>query len=148
MSKTEKELFDYLELPTNELLEQFGKGSHVPGSGSAAALSSLIGIELLRTVCKLTQTKPKYSESHAQMEYIQNQLETNYKPKLVEIFHLDSSEFAKVSELRIARDQEVDKKRKEKLGRQASEQLKVATEIPIELCELNFKLLELSLIHI
>lgn len=144
MEQKEK-LFNYLDLPTSELLEQFGKGSHIPGSGSAAALSSLIGIELLRTVTKLTQTKKSYKEVHSQMEFIQKKLENDYKPLLIDIFYKDSEEFGKVSNLRMARDKESDPKKKEKLGRQAIAQLKLATEIPIELCQINFKLLEFAI---
>jgi formiminotetrahydrofolate cyclodeaminase len=145
MSKKQKKIEKFLELPTSKLLEEFGKGSHVPGSGSAAALSSLIGIELLKTVCKLTQSKPAYKEHHTQMAYIQKELEEKYKPKIVQIFYDDSTEFAKASEFRILRDNEKDQKQKNKYGRQAVDQLKIATEIPIELCELNFKLIEYAL---
>jgi formiminotetrahydrofolate cyclodeaminase len=145
MSENQKEIVEFLELPTSKLLEEFGKGSHIPGSGSAAALSSLIGIELLKTVCKLTQTKPAYSEHHSQMAYIQKELEEIYKPKIVQIFYDDSTEFGKASEFRILRDKENDQKLKRKYGRQAADQLKIATEIPIELCELNFKLIEYAL---
>jgi len=145
MSENQKKIEKFLELPTSKLLEEFGKGSHIQGSGSAAALSSLIGIELLKTVCKLTQTKPAYSEHHSQMAYIQKELEEIYKPKIVQIFYDDSTEFGKASEFRILRDKEDDQKLKRKYGRQAADQLKIATEIPIELCELNFKLIEYAL---
>ncbi len=30
---------DYLELPASQLLDAYGGGSHIPGSGSAAAFS-------------------------------------------------------------------------------------------------------------
>lgn len=145
MSENQKKIEEFLDLPTSKLLEEFGKGSHIPGSGSAAALSSLIGIELLKTVCKLTQTKPAYAEHHPQMAYIQKELEEIFKPKIVQIFYDDSTEFGKASEFRILRDREKDQKLKRKYGRQAADQLKIATEIPIELCELNFKLIEYAL---
>lgn len=41
---------NYLSLPADELLDAFGGGSHIPGSGSAAAFSGLMAIELMRTV--------------------------------------------------------------------------------------------------
>lgn len=145
MSENQKEIEKFLELPTFQLLEEFGKGSHIPGSGSAAALSSLIGIELLKTVCKLTQTKPAYSEHHSQMAYIQKELEEKFKPRIVQIFYEDSTEFGKASEFRILRNKENDKKLKRKYGKKALDQLKLATEIPIELCDLNFKLIEYAM---
>ncbi|MFN0279883.1 MAG: hypothetical protein ACKVRN_14990 [Pyrinomonadaceae bacterium] len=39
---------DYLALPAGQLLDAYGGGSHIPGSGSAAAFSALIGIEMMR----------------------------------------------------------------------------------------------------
>ena len=145
MKENQKKIEKFLELPTSKLLEEFGKGSHIPGSGSAAALSSLIGIELLKTVCKLTQTKPAYSEHHSQMAYMCKELEEKFKPQIIQIFYDDSTEFGKASEFRVLRDNENDQKLKRKYGQQAADQLKIATEIPIELCELNFKLIEYAL---
>jgi methenyltetrahydrofolate cyclohydrolase len=142
---TEGEVYRYLELPTTELLDKFGKGSHIPGSGSAAALSALIAVELLKTVCLLTRTKESYSDVHSQMDYIRQQLEQEYKPKLIDLFYKDSIEFGKVSEKRMLRDLEKDLKLKEKYGREAAEQLRLATEIPIELCNTCFKLMDLAI---
>lgn len=141
----EEEIKPYLELPTSELLDLFGKGSHIPGSGSAAALSALIAIELLKTVCILTRTKEKYSNVHFQMDYIKDELVNIYKPKLIDLFYRDSKEFARVSELRTLRDTEIDEKKKDKLGREAIEQLRIATEIPIEMCNTCIKLMEFAL---
>lgn len=145
MSKQEQGLIKYLELPTIELLDKFGKGNHSPGSGSAAALSVLISIELLRTVCILTKGKEAYSAVHYQMDNIKEQLESIYKPKVIELFYSDSIEFGKVSEKRILRDNEKDEKLKDKYGREAAEQLRVATEIPIELCKISFEIMDLAL---
>lgn len=142
-TKTESAL-KYLELPTNELLDKFGKGSHIPGSGSAAVLSALVAVELLRTVCKLTKTKETYSEVHPQMDYINEQLENEFKPKLIDLFYKDSTEFGKVSEKRILRDKTRDEKLKDKYGREAAEQLRLATEIPIDTCNTCFKLVDFA----
>ncbi|MFS4466709.1 cyclodeaminase/cyclohydrolase family protein [Maribacter sp. 2210JD10-5] len=141
----EKEILRLLDLPANKLLNEFGKGGHIPGSGSAAALSALVGLELVRTVCKLTRKKPQYSDVHAQMKFIEEELESKYKPQVIQIFYNDSIEFGKVSDLRVLRDKEVDKSKKEKLGREAAEQLRKATEIPIELCKMCFKLMEYAI---
>jgi methenyltetrahydrofolate cyclohydrolase len=141
----ENEVYKYLELPTTELLDKFGKGGHIPGSGSAAALSALISVELLKTVCILTKSKNTYSEVHSQMDYIKEQLEQVYKPKLIDLFYKDSIEFGKVSERRTLRDFEKDAKLKEKYGREAAEQLRIATEIPIEMCNTCFKLMEFAI---
>jgi formiminotetrahydrofolate cyclodeaminase len=139
------EIFKYLELPTTQLLEKFGKGSHIPGSGSAAALSALIAVELLKTVCILTKTKESYKGVHQEMDYIRDKLESEYKPKLIDLFYRDSVEFGKVSKMRMLRDIEKDEKLKEKYGREAAEQLRVATEIPIEMCNTCFSLMDFAL---
>jgi methenyltetrahydrofolate cyclohydrolase len=143
--ETEVEIIKYLELPTTDLLEKFGKGSHTPGSGSAAALSALIAVELLRTVCILTKKKEAYLAVHDQMDYIQKELEAVFKPKLMELFYKDSEEFGKVSLKRTLRDLEKNDKLKERYGREAAEQLRIATEIPIELCNTCFKLMDFAL---
>lgn len=145
MNPKNEKLFKYLELPTTELINKFGKGNHLPGSGSAAVLSALIAIELLKTVCILTQTKEAYSGVHSQMNSINEQLERDYKPKLINLFYEYSVEFGKVIEKRIIRDKENNPKLKEKYGREAAEQLRNATEIPIEMCNICFKLMDYAL---
>ncbi len=145
IDQSDNDVYKYLELPTTELLDKFGKGSHIPGSGSAAALSALIAVELLKTVCILTKTKESYSGVHSQMDFIKEQLEQEYKAKLIDLFYRDSIEFGKVSEKRMLRDIEKDEKQREKYGREAAEQLRIATEIPIEICNTCFKLMEFAL---
>ena len=48
-----------LDLKANILLDKFGKGGHVPGSGSAAALMGLLAAKLLATVSTLTLSRAK-----------------------------------------------------------------------------------------
>lgn len=144
LNKSDNSMFNYLELPTIELLDKFGKGSHIPGSGSAAVLSALIAVELLKTVCILTKSKEAYSLVHLEMDYMRNELEKTYKPKLIDLFYKDSIEFEKVSKKRILRDLEENEKLREKYGREAAEQLKIATEVPIDTCNICFKLMEFA----
>ncbi len=136
---------DYLELPARQLLEEYGSGSHVPGSGSASALSALIAIELMRTVCKLTITKPKYKESHSKLEYIQNKLESEFKPRLTELFKHDIEAFNRVSVYRRQRDDSEDAREKKRLNAESLNEQKQATEIPLEICRLCLDMLPLSL---
>jgi len=151
MSNSEQELIeiqeageaDYLDFKTKDLLEAFGSGNHIPGSGSAAILSALIGIEMMKTVLQLSLGKDQYKEKWDEFKHILNLINEQYKPKLIEFFHSDIKEFHKVSYARRKRDNaEIGSKERDKLGREASEQLKIATEIPIEICEISFKLLE------
>lgn len=137
---------DYLELKTSELLEEFGKGNHIPGSGSAAALSSLIAIEMMKTVLQLSISKAEYAEKQENFKYILNLLSAEYKPKFVKLFHDDIREFHKVSYFRRLRDKAgLGSKEKEKFARVAIRQLQVATEIPIDICETSFRLLSHAL---
>jgi len=145
MSEKDIESLKYLELPTTELLNKFGKGSHIPGSGSASALSALIALELIRTVCTLTLRKETYSAVHEQMAVIKDRLENHFKPKLMDLFYNDSIEFGKVSEKRRLRDVENDIKLKERYGREAAEQLRIATEIPIDVCNTCFELINYAI---
>jgi len=120
----EKELAgdkNYLELKTTELLEAFGEGNHIPGSGSAAVLSVLIAIEMMRTVLKLTISKEEYKEYKLDFEFILKTIIDEYKPKLIALFHNDSKEFHKVSYLRRLRDKaEYGSKEKEQYKKEKS----------------------------
>lgn len=134
MTKTEIKPDEYLILPTSTLLEKFGGGSHVPGSGSASALSALLAIELMITVCKLTTSKEKYHAVKDELEFIQAQLESLHRPRMKELFIKDIEVFDIVSKMRRRRDREKDPKIKSLLTRQATDKLKEATDIPIEIC--------------
>jgi len=136
---------DYLALPTLELLEEYGAGSHVPGSGSAAALSALIAVELITTVCKLTLKKPAYKKSHRRMEYIQRRVERKFKPRLIELFKQDIEAFNKVSVYRTRRDNSDNPDERRQLDAKSLKEQRQATEIPLEICKLSLELLPLAL---
>jgi len=131
----------YLTLPTSELLEQFGAGRHIPGSGSASALSALLACELMSTVCKLTCAKPNYASVHKDLSYILEQIQTDYKPELIKLFNRDIQVFSEVSELRRKRDDETNPAEKGKLTRAENERMKEATEIPLQICDVCLKLI-------
>ena len=124
-----------LEVPAGKLLDKFGAGSHKPGSGSAAALMGILAGKLVVTVGKLTLEKPKYRENHAQIEYLIQQVESNIEPRLKTLFDRDAQIFDQVINLRIQRDNAGSEAEKKRLGRQALDALKEATDIPIEICE-------------
>lgn len=137
---------NYLDLKTSDLLNAFGQGNHIPGSGSAGALSALIAIEMIKTVLLISLSKETYKSKWEEFEFILKVITEDFKPKLVELFNRDIIEFHQVSYLRRLRDKaEPNSKEKEKLGREALDQLRVATEIPIEICELSYKLLAYAL---
>lgn len=136
---------DYLALPAKQLLEEYGAGNHIPGSGSASALSALIAIEMMRTVCKLTLTKPQYKQHYSELEYVLSQLENNYKPKLMSLFRDDIYVFNLVSKHRVARNNAQNENEKEHHRQKALEQLKKGTEIPMQICELCLEMLPLAI---
>jgi formiminotetrahydrofolate cyclodeaminase len=137
---------NYLDYKTSDLLDAFGQGNHIPGSGSAAVLSALISIELLKTVLQLSLSKDAYKERWDEFQYILEIITKEFKPKLIDLFNSDSREFHKVSYLRRLRDKaEFGSKERERYGREAIEQLRIATEIPIEVCEISFRLLSYAL---
>ncbi|NOQ75432.1 MAG: hypothetical protein GQ574_25705 [Crocinitomix sp.] len=128
---------DYLKLPTYELLEKFGEGSHVPGSGSAAAFSGLLGVELMKTVCKLTisRTEDKYVKVRREFEIILEQVE-KAKIELIELFQEDAECFNQVSQYRFKRDaakKNKDDKEVSKFKKIENDLMKEATEIPLKI---------------
>lgn len=99
-------LENLLELPLKELLVKIGKGKHVPGSGSVAALNGLLSCELIATVLSLTlrpNTLKSRKSFEDQFKEIILDVETNIKPSLEILFQQDSDEFNQLMEVRFAR---------------------------------------------
>ncbi len=137
---------DYLSLPASELLDKYGEGHHIPGSGSAAALAGLLAVELLSTVCKLTIQKDAYLNVHEEFKFMLDRLETEFKPTLKKYFVDDIEVFDKVSKLRRKRDEIEDLKEREKLAREATSELRGATTIPIEICQSCIEITKLAFV--
>jgi formiminotetrahydrofolate cyclodeaminase len=131
-----------MELPAGKLLDKFGAGSHAPGSGSAAALMGILSAKLVITVGKLSLQKPQYRQDHSKIAYINQRIEQEIEPELLRLFDEDAVIFDEVIKLRVARDQAQDKKKKRRLGDKANEKLRVATDIPIRICELCIRLID------
>lgn len=135
--------FNLLATPLEKLLKKFGRGNHKPGSGSAAALQGLLASQLILTVIELSlspKRNGKYDSHKNQLTRIQKRIQKRLYPRLAELFELDSVEFDKVIKLRDLRDNETNELLKSSLKQDELKQLKVATEIPIEIagicCEL------------
>lgn len=136
-----------LDIPTEELLEKFGKGKHVPGSGSAAAFQGMISAKLLVTVISLTcdeKREKNYGAVAPDLKKMLAKIEDRIFPELTNLFHKDSYHFDKAITLRDARDKENDPAIKTNLERQAQEQLKIAIDIPLEIASLNIELAEMA----
>lgn len=131
-----------IELPTRELLDKFGSGGHKPGSGSAAALMGLLSCKLILTVGQLTRARDKYREAHPQVDYLRSQIESEIEPRLKQLFERDAQVFDEVITLRRARDGATTEKDKRRLQEKHLDAMRVATEIPVEICELCIKLID------
>jgi formiminotetrahydrofolate cyclodeaminase len=137
---------NYLDLPTKDFLDAFGKGSHIPGSGSAAAFSGLMAIELMRTVIQLSLSKPEYDLYKTEFKLILKSLTETTKINFINYFNNDLQVFHKVSYHRRQRDTaKTDEKRSEH-RRLANEKLREATDIPLNICEASLDLLPTAFI--
>jgi len=98
---------DLSKITAKDLLEKFGAGGHIPGSGSAVALQGMIACKLILTVISLTKD-PKRGSRYSSFipELIRIESEINHKifPRLVELFYEDSKKFAEAISSRQKRD--------------------------------------------
>jgi formiminotetrahydrofolate cyclodeaminase len=136
-----------LDIPTEELLEKFGKGSHIPGSGSAAAFQGMISAKLLVTVISLTcdeKRKKNYGAVVPELIKIQLKIVERIFPELTDLFHKDSYHFDLAIKFRESRDNEKDPAIQTNLERKALEQLKLAIDIPLDIASLNIELAEMA----
>lgn len=120
----------YLALPTSRLLDEFGAGGAVPGSGSAAALQGCLGAKLAITVCR--KSIEKEPAKRARFEFLQNRLETSFN-NLARLVQEDSAVFREVVDARMARDKEQDRDRHSMLARRANDKLELTNPIISEI---------------
>ncbi|WP_101674409.1 cyclodeaminase/cyclohydrolase family protein [Alloalcanivorax mobilis] len=131
-----------MTIPAGTLLDKFGSGTHAPGSGSAAALMGILSAKLIITVGKLSLKKDGYKADHSKIKYINDRIEKDIEPELKRLFDEDARIFDEVISFRVARDKATDKNEKRRLGEQANNKLRVATDIPIRICELSLRLID------
>lgn len=136
---------NFLELSAQDLLAEFGKGNHIPGSGSAAAFSGLMAIELMKTVLQLSIEKKAYELFKIEFELLLSNLIDTSKPKFVEYFNEDNRIFHKVSFYRRARDKALIDEEKNKYKELSAELLKEATDIPLEMCRSALDLIPIAI---
>lgn len=131
-----------LDLKASVLLDKFGKGGHVPGSGSAAALMGLLAAKLLITVGTLTLRRPKYQKHHDAVRKALQDIEVRICPALSALFQDDASVFDAVIASRKARDRAKETSAFESLEESSKEDLKLATDIPLRIAEVCLDLIE------
>jgi formiminotetrahydrofolate cyclodeaminase len=131
-----------LEKPATQLLNDFGAGKASPGSGSAAALLSILSAKMIITVCEISAQKNECSESHNDFRLITELVKEKIEPRLRELFENDARDFEKVVALRVKRDQSNDSKERSKFSRESLDLLQVATDYTFEVADLSFMLME------
>jgi formiminotetrahydrofolate cyclodeaminase len=136
---------DLIKTPTDKLLQKFGSGSHKPGSGSAAALLSLLSCKLIQTVGSLTSERASYEDVQETLSQIMSDLAAGVEPEMVELFHLDSVQFDRVITARRARNAEHEPLARRRLAEKALVELRDATETPLRIAELSIRLCEYAL---
>ena len=91
------------EYTSKELLEKFGKGSHKPGSGSAAAFQAMLAAKLIHTVIQITnddEHRLRYTDVLPDLLTKDDDLTKRIYPTLEKLFQKDAILFDKVIELR------------------------------------------------
>lgn len=131
-----------IDLPTGQLLACFGAGNATPGSGSAAALMSLLSASLISAVAKMTVSKGKKPEAREQSKVIIDVLDSRISPRLRELFEEDTRVFQLVIDARLRRDDPLKLDQKRKNTTESSDHLRDATYILFEIVELSFQILD------
>ncbi|MBC7756998.1 MAG: cyclodeaminase/cyclohydrolase family protein, partial [Bdellovibrio sp.] len=130
-----------LSRPTNQLLNDFGAGRAAPGSGSAAALLSLLSAKMICTVCEISLRKQDCLTSQKELEFIQKTVKEEIEPRLKVLFELDAKDFERVVDLRKSRDSAMESNEKAKFSREALELLEVATNYTFEVGDISLRLM-------
>lgn len=125
----------YLTLKLDDLLQKYGEGKHIPGSGSAAALQGLLAARLVATVVKISLSKNISPRITKQFRYIDHQIATIHLPELSKLFDEDITEFNEVYSLRKLRDATTDAKKRKNIISRERRRLQNATQIPASIAE-------------
>lgn len=133
-SKQTKPHLPLLDQQANQLLDQFGSGSHTPGSGCAAALMGLLAAQLTLTVCRIS-TEGGQAGS-ADLRYLAREMETTFLPSLRDLFQRDADLFDEVIEARRNRERAKGDREKRQWNEKSLELLRQATELVLEVADL------------
>jgi formiminotetrahydrofolate cyclodeaminase len=129
------EIPNFLQMPTEALLEEFGAGRHKPGSGSAAALLGLIACKIMKTVVTVTLRNPRYSANFSQLDFVRSLLSERHEQFFHEAVQRDAVQFDRCFRARLARNACTDPTEKRRLSDRARKELIPATEMPLAISE-------------
>ncbi len=135
-----------LELPTTQLLDNFGAGKPSPGSGSATALLGLLSAKMILTVCEISLRKNECISTHKEFRYIKDQIETKIEPKLKSLFEKDAQDFEKIVALRGLRDKTKKSSEKSRYSRESLSLLETTTDYIFEVSDIAISLIEYGII--
>jgi formiminotetrahydrofolate cyclodeaminase len=131
-------------LPMGQVLDEFGRGNHVPGSGSAAALMGLLAAQLTLTVCKITAIEAASSAS--QLRFLADRLTEHFIPELERLFQKDADDFDAVVQLRRRRNKTTDDAARRRLRDAALRGTARATELVLDIGDLCVELVDHALV--
>jgi formiminotetrahydrofolate cyclodeaminase len=134
-SNVTPEIPNFLQLPTETLLDEFGAGRHKPGSGSAAALLGLVACKMMQTVVTVTLRNTTYTENFAQLAFVDSVLTEQHEPFFREAIQRDSIQFDRYHRAALARRESIDPSERRRLTDRARQELMPATQIPFEIAE-------------
>lgn len=129
----EYELPNFLTMPTQALLDEFGAGKHKPGSGSAASLLGLVACKMMQTVITVTRRNPVYSANVSQLDFVGSVIIDRLEPFFREAVQRDSVQFDLYYRAAQAKRECNDPSEKRRLTERARDALMPATEIPLEI---------------
>lgn len=127
------EIPNFLQLPTTQLLDEFGAGRHKPGSGSAAALLGLVACKMMQTVITVTRRNSAYIQNISQLNFVGDALLTRNEPFFREAVQKDSEQFDRYYKAIMAKRAATDVTERKRLADRAREELIPATEIPLDI---------------
>lgn len=129
-----------LSIETKELLDQFGAGKPTPGAGSAAALVGLLAGNLVGTVSKITSNNSGYATKQPEFNRIHQDIKLRVLPNLASLLDMDSEQFAKYIQANKLLKSETDWTMAKQHSSTVELQLRVASELPLEIASLCYEL--------
>ena len=140
------EIPNFLQMSTQTLLEEFGAGRHKPGSGSAAALLGLLACKMMQTVITVTHRNSQYAANFSQLNLVDTAIKSKYDPFFRDAVQRDSAQFDRYHRAIQAKKSCTEPSELRRLTDKAREELRPATEIPLEIARHALEISERGLV--
>jgi len=120
--------------PLVDLFEAFASPSPIPGGGSAAAISSSLGVSLLRMAAALPRTRAESDEEVAAVARVSAML-ARLQEQLTDTINTDAAAYTRVAaEYKLPRGSAAEQTTREDAIQEA---LRAATDVPLEIMRLS-----------